>query len=518
MISRRDFLKISILSTGAVFSTTPLGCGKQNSSSKPVSLLQNADELQIRQQYFDLAHKYIREKTTHSIVPEKRVQCDVAVIGSGPSGLSCAMYLQKLGYNVKVVENEERAGGVAISGEYNSLKFPFASIYFVDYTEYIKEVCAFAGVTPINPTEDSYRLSGTSYKSMWSDNSIAQMDLSQYDKTAFKLFRDSMIGINDTLPLYPLQEILPAHLAKLDSMSVETFLSQFKSPTLNSIIELYTRSSMGGTLNQVNTFCFQNFYASEIGDGNTSTKYTFPGGMNGLTNPLSKALGDETFLLGHLCIDVKNTKSGAQVLTVNRDEQLIAIDCKHVVMANQKYQAPMLVSEMPAAQVNAIKNIKYAPFVTVHLCSDEPIITQNTFDIWLQKSNNLYTDIINANELDTKNKSAFVASVYSPRLPEDRAMLQSNDILVSLSRKIAEDVCKEFKVDASVVKEIQSFAWGHSLVQPTVGSHNGIAQAARRSISNIHFANTDNDCAPAVENAVYNGYIAAEKISNLLKR
>lgn len=47
---------------------------------------------------------------------EKENNIKVAIIGSGPSGLSCAFYLRKKGYDVTVYEASDRLGGMLVSG------------------------------------------------------------------------------------------------------------------------------------------------------------------------------------------------------------------------------------------------------------------------------------------------------------------------------------------------------------------------------------------------------------------
>ncbi|MDV4151772.1 glutamate synthase subunit beta [Clostridium sp. AL.422] len=49
-------------------------------------------------------------------VPKYRNNKRVAIIGSGPAGLSCSYYLNRFGYNVDVFEREDRLGGLLMYG------------------------------------------------------------------------------------------------------------------------------------------------------------------------------------------------------------------------------------------------------------------------------------------------------------------------------------------------------------------------------------------------------------------
>lgn len=65
--------------------------------------------------------RYIADKAFENGLPmvEKRIKANgkkIAVIGAGPSGLSCAYYLQLSGYDVEVFESESVAGGVLAYG------------------------------------------------------------------------------------------------------------------------------------------------------------------------------------------------------------------------------------------------------------------------------------------------------------------------------------------------------------------------------------------------------------------
>lgn len=69
--------------------------------------------------------------------PVAQLDKRVAIVGAGPSGLTCAYYLARLGYHVDVYEAEKRPGGimtygipdyrlplVSLSGKLRTLKEP----------------------------------------------------------------------------------------------------------------------------------------------------------------------------------------------------------------------------------------------------------------------------------------------------------------------------------------------------------------------------------------------------------
>jgi len=65
------------------------------------------DPLQIRE-----VKRYVSEQEEVSLKPAKKNGIKVAVIGAGPSGLSCAYYLSLAGFSVEVFEAKSKAGGM----------------------------------------------------------------------------------------------------------------------------------------------------------------------------------------------------------------------------------------------------------------------------------------------------------------------------------------------------------------------------------------------------------------------
>lgn len=72
----------------------------------------NGDPVSIRQIEISLVEKGFREGYIKASPPEKRTGKQVAVIGSGPSGLTVANTLNKLGHSVTVFEKDQFPGGL----------------------------------------------------------------------------------------------------------------------------------------------------------------------------------------------------------------------------------------------------------------------------------------------------------------------------------------------------------------------------------------------------------------------
>lgn len=524
MPSRRDFIRTIILSSGAVYSGMASGCGERGRTPALQKDAQASEHffgkrtIKPGAQFYELAHKYIRNSSPAAQAISETVECDVAIVGSGAAGLTAAMHLMKQGYSVLILENELRAGGAAVSGSYKQTRFPLASIYFVDYNDQIKELCTYAGVTPTPAPPDALMYKGQHYTEYWDDGVLDTLPLAKDEISELRRFRDVILNMKE-LPSYPLSNRLSARDAELDAMTVRDYCSQYKSPFLLDIARLYTRSSMGGTPEETNAYCFLNFYAAEIQKEAKTPRYTFAGGLNGLTAAVAAKIGNDHFKYGYLSYHVRNTATGAEVYCLNREEKVACIRAKQVIMATQKYMTPHIIPEMPDAQKQAIRKIGYSPYLTVHLCSRRSILAKHDFDTWFVEADPLFTDIIDPLSITPDAKpEGYVASVYCPRPIGERSALQSDEVIASTCRKVAEKVDSLLGNNTlDAIEEIQAFAWGHSIVIPAPGSHNGIAQAAARSVGNIHFAHTDNDCAPALENAVANGTRAAEVIISRMK-
>lgn len=84
----------------------------------------NDDPVSIKSIEFQIVEKGFKEGWIKPQIPEKRTGKKVAVIGSGPAGLSAAAQLNKAGHTVTVFEKDDRIGGLLTYG-IPDVKLPF---------------------------------------------------------------------------------------------------------------------------------------------------------------------------------------------------------------------------------------------------------------------------------------------------------------------------------------------------------------------------------------------------------
>ncbi len=515
MPSRRDVLKTVVLGTGSVYLSSLLGCGE--SKTRKVSPAVNAktppqSPFYRHSQNYTIPHHYLRDGTPLPAGDGKTLKCDVAIVGSGPSGLSAAYALRKQGLHVIILENEERAGGAAVFSSYRGLRFPLASIYFVDQTPLVQELLDFSQTNPVAAPEDALVLNTHYYYDYWQDSVIGSMEISATDREAMKRFRDDILAVRE-VPPYPLPSRLNTHLAALDRMTAREYCDRYRSPFLNNFIELYTRSSMGTTLDLTNAYGLINFYTGEIAKDASVKRLSFDGGLGGFTERLSERFNNEELLLSHCVTRIEQNNNGVLLHAVHADRE-VRVQADHVVVATQKFMVPRLIPDLPDDQRKAIASFHYTPMLTVHLCSEQPIMPNRGFDTWFPEAGELFTDIIDPKTIGARvDGEAYVASVYVPLPETKRSLLLDEPSVVDYARAVATKTLELMgQPNSETVREVYTYAWGHSMVQARPGSHNGPAQRASRPFGSIFFANTDNTSISAFENGVAEGFRAAELV------
>lgn len=72
----------------------------------------NDDPVTIRENEFSIIEYAFKHGLVRPRLPKKRTGNKVAIVGSGPAGLSCADQLNRAGHSVEIFERDNRAGGI----------------------------------------------------------------------------------------------------------------------------------------------------------------------------------------------------------------------------------------------------------------------------------------------------------------------------------------------------------------------------------------------------------------------
>ncbi len=493
-----------MLSSGATYAVALGGCQKPSE----VRLL-GSPRRSIATPQFLLAHAYLRDRQPLPS-PSHTIKKSVVVIGSGMSGLSAAVTLEEAGVDVVVVESERRGGGAAVSEVLGGGLAPLGSVYFVDRTPELDRLIRRGAVEPVPCPPDGYDFgTGEVVQDLWTDATLNRVLVSESERDGMKRFRDFVLGLGDNLPAYPLPNDVPPDQQWMDT-SAEEWVKTFRSQTLLTVLNAYSRSSMGALLARTNVYCLLNFYSGEFGESFDGGRYTFPHGPGALTQKVSASL--KNLHASTLAVRVANVKSGVEVDCVDERGRVVRYQASHALIAAPKFQMPALVPEMPSVQMGACKELSYAPYMTLHIVSDVPLVQSNIYDTW-NLTSEFETDVVNPCSVPGTSFRKSVASLFLPMDRFARGQLQDPDLFARRAADVADRfLLSRSQEQANSVREIYAWGWGHGLVVPTPGSHMGIAQVARTRIGNIHFANADNDAAPAIENAVFHGASVAQQL------
>lgn len=504
MASRREFIRLVMMATGATYSVSLGGCRKPSE----LRLLHQPIRT-IASPHFNIAHTYLRDG---GLIPSPDYihRTDVIVVGGGFSGLSAAVTLEESGRSVVVVESEPVCGGTARSKMMAGGFAPLGSVYFVEQTPSLQRLLRRSAIQPVACPPDGYDFgNGEVVLDLWSDATLDRVIANDGERDGMKKFRDFVLNLDGELPSYPLSEVLPTEQQHLD-VSAEDWVKSFRSQTLLTVLNAYSRSSMGALLSRTNVYCLLNFYSGEFGESFGGGRYTIPGGPGVLTKEIAASLPNVQ--PDHIAVRIQNSGKEVLVDCIESSGRVIRYVANHAIVAAPKYQARYLIPEMPAVQKEACSELSYAPYMTLHIISDVPLVKESVYDTW-NLTSEFETDVVNPASVQGTTFEKNVCSLFLPMDRFARGQLQDPDLFARRAADVADRfLTTRTREQQDSVREIHCWGWGHGLVVPTPGSHSGIAQMARRPVGNIYFAGADNDAAPAIENAADSGAHVANLI------
>lgn len=516
MSSRRSFLYTLVLGSGAAFTASLGSCAEQSkpSNGDPTTRIL-LPEPRTGTPAHRVAHQFLRDGASIPL-PARTLRTDVVVVGGGLSGLAASHAARQRGLHTIVIEAEARPGGAAVSTQIGDVSVPLGSVYFVSRTPEIDALLAATNITPVVCPEDEVVLpNGTTTRNVWSDTTLKTMIADDRDRQGMQRFRDDLLAMGDALPSYPLATALSPRDARLDAMSAATYVKQYKSTTADALINAYSRSSMGAPSSMTNAYCLLNFYQSELGSEFGFSRYSFPGGTHAVAKGLARLHGAD--IVHGIAVRVLEDARQVAVDVIAEDGSCIQVVADHAIVAVPKYQVPRLVPQISEVQRAACRALTYAPYVTIQIASSKPLQTNAAYDTWDLRDGRSYTDVINPMVLHSSSAQHVVSLYMACDLSERRMLLDDTAFAERVAEVVEQYASGLSDEQRASITSVHAWGWGHGLVVPTVGSHNGIAQQASTRLQRIVFAGTDNDAAPALENAVANGAEAAARVGSTLR-
>jgi len=518
MNSRRSFVKTLLYTSGSLYVGSGLfGCKKvenaemnQHISGSDIRVM---EQISLVRQRVRRAHDYLRDRQSF---PEPTIvkELDSIIIGSGFAGITAAHILRKEKKSFVLIENEDRPGGAAINYKWNDIDIPLGSSYFVDYTNTLKEMCKEVGIAPITINGDALYYKGGYYNDFWKNDTMKALASSPKELNILKKFKADILAME--VPSYPVSPTLNKTHHEYDLQSVESLINnKYPSELLREYLNLYTLSSMGGEVSKVNLYSFYNFYQSEMGEEHGFPRYSFVGGTHTLPKLYAQLIGD-SFQPNTMAVRIEQVGKKVHVTCIGNDNKPIKFIANSCILSTQKFLAQHLIPDLPPVYKETFSKIEYAPYTTIHLCADEPLTSHTAFDTWILPKSDHFVDIVNPTQLNEK-KTNNVLSLFNPIPQPLRHNLLSDEFALQLTENAVEYACSLLKINQEKLKQVVFFGWGHMLVVPTVGSHSLLTQLSNKPLGSIFFAHTDNDCAPAIENAVAHGEYTANMVLQHLK-
>src|SRR5579883_3461223 len=292
--SRRRFIKTVLLASGAIFTSwNDLIAG----GSLPPHGASHEIGTDVESLQFKTAHAILRDRKRKVTFPKPNETVDCVVIGGGISGLAAAWRLMKEGKSFVVLDGEPKMGGAARYGEWKGKRYPMGAGYFVTWDGIYKQIYEDIGIKPVSTGEDAlWYGTGDMHVDWWNNENLSSLPISANDKEAFKKYRDVLLKL-DPLPDYPLVNASKEIIAQYDTISAKDYLSQFGSRELLNWMNEYSYSSCGTSIDQVNAYCFLNFYQAEFGKEFDLPRFTFPGGVVGTIEKLAQRAGEQNIRL-----------------------------------------------------------------------------------------------------------------------------------------------------------------------------------------------------------------------------
>jgi phytoene dehydrogenase-like protein len=492
--TRRDFIRFVV--QGSVLAGCPMD----------VALLAAPPRPFVQGEESAVCHK-VRDGRRFGRPPigERR---DVIIVGGGISGLAAAYYLRDRDFIL--LEKDSYFGGNAYLQEYEGQAYNTGSAFL---TTDEPSVMALARELDLEllPVDqfDGTIVNGRFTPDTWGEGA-AHLPYPPAVREGFRKFRRSMLDIS-----------IGGREMELDSQPFSDYMREYP-PEVKQWWDGFGPSNWGAPSHETSALVGIEAMRWVSPEDRQDVRRAWPGGNGAISGRLVEILKvkyGERMRAGATTVAVEPHKNEVHVTYIVGSE-LRRAAAKTVVMATPKYITARLVAELPAAQREAMRKIRYAPYAVCNLIFDREVF-RGGYDTWCPGSR--FTDFVVA-DWTILNRPGYrpkynILTCFTPLRENERTLLLGDDACRRLAYQVLRDFQKlmpGFDVDPV---EVHFFRRGHPMFMSTPGTYTRVIPAARPPMKRIYFANTDSEGSiSTADGAIKQALLAVEWVEKKLKR
>jgi protoporphyrinogen oxidase len=464
----------------------------------------------------------------------------IAIVGGGPSGLSAAWRLERLGFrDFVVLELEPRAGGTAISGSDGVVPHPWGAHYVPVPTRDNTGLVALLDELGVLSRDDHGRVHGQErwlvrepeervfagglwHEGLYPSELATPADLAELKRFEAELAR--LVGLRDArgrrafaLPMWASSD--DAELTALDRISAATWLDQrgFQSALLRWYVEYACRDDYGASLERTSAWAMLFYFCARVpAPGESSAAFlSWPEGNGRLVAHLAGVAGSR--LRSHaLVTDVRQQGDVVELAVLDaRTKKLSRLTARAAILATPTFVSARVLRAFRDSRPAFLDEFCFAPWwvANVHLKA-RPASRGFPF-AW---DNVLYDSpsvgYVVATHQALRDRGPTIWTYYRPMW--ERQSKQERQRLLELTQadaaaEVLDDLGRAHRSLRAAVERIDVWRWGHAMVTPGPGFLFGAARRqAQEPVGAIHFAHSDLSGIPLFEEAQARGVSAAE--------
>lgn len=496
----------------------------------------------IRGAAMSVGHK-LRETPSVERASGPLRKVDVAIVGSGPSGLGAAWRLERLGErNFVVLELEPQPGGTSTYGSDGVVPYPWGAHYvpvprrgnraLVALLEELGAIERGPAGEPqgkegilIREPEERLFVGDRWYEGLFPEAGASAADLAELERFnqlvgKWAGFRDAAGRRAFTLPLAHCSDA--AELVELDRISAAQLLERhgFVSPRLRWFVEYACRDDYGLSLADTSAWAMLFYFAARLsGPGGTSAPFlAWPEGNGRVVRHLA-SIAAERLETGRLVTDVVVRDDGVELAVLDAATGTLSrYQADRVILAVPKFVARRILRAWRETAPDFVSAFGYGSWMVANLHLKRRPKSAGFPLAW---DNVIYDSAalgyVVATHQRAVDRGPTIFTYYHPFTDTDPTLGRKKLAAIDhagFCDAILTDLGRAHDDLERVVERIDVWRWGHAMVRPTPGFIWGPARRrAALPYGRVHFAHSDLSGLALLEEALDHGVRAAEEVA-----